>query len=139
MHAQYQPPKRSAWRTWHTVVVSILGSVIVMFLAIPFLNSLSASEEDHTETTGPPEGFDAYLDGLDAINPGIRSGREDQPILNDAENLCATISQGADEETLIQGTIARFGVNEAEDIVTEDVAAQILALTREHCDIIRPE
>ena len=140
-----QPPRpEPKWKARHTVLVSILGSVVLLVLAIVILNAAFPTNPSDTEpsaTAGDdlPEGFDAYLADLDAIDPGIREGREDRPVFNDASNLCASIADGTDEETLIQGTIARFGVNEAEDVVTEDVAIQILDVTREHCDTIRPE
>lgn len=134
-------PQRSQWKTWHKVTLSIIGGLFALILLIVVAANLAVDDQESGNETvdeGIPEGFDAYLAGLDEINPGIREGREDQAVFNDAENLCATINDGADEETLIQGTIARFGVNEAEDVVTEDVAVQILTLTREHCDTIRP-
>jgi hypothetical protein len=137
-----QPP-RSKWKTWHTVLISILGGLVLMIGGIALLGAAlsndSSDEPEDTASDGIPEGFDAYLADLDAINPGIRDGRPEQAVFSDANNTCADIQSGTEEDILLDRTVQRYGVNEAEAIVTEDVAQQILDVTREHCDTIRPE
>jgi len=138
-----QPTKTSAWKRGHKIAIAVIGGlfalILVAMVAVALTSDGQSDEQPETEVGALPEGFDDYLADLDAINPGIRQGREDRAVFNDANNTCLSIEQGTDEDTLISSTVQRFGVNDAADIVTEDVATQILETTRGYCDIIRPE
>jgi hypothetical protein len=145
MHPAQPPQQRPKpkWQTWQIVLVSVLGGLVVLILGIVLIaNAIGGSDSADTETstdTGIPDGFDAYLADLDAIDPGIRAGRPDDAVYNDANNTCADVQAGESDEVLLDRTVSRYGVNEAADLVTEDVAQQILDTTREHCGMIRPE
>lgn len=136
-----QPPKRPVWRKGHKIAMGIIGGAFGLVLIIVVIAAIASGggQEEPENDGGIPADFDAYLTDLDAINPGIRAGREDQPVYSDANNTCADIEAGTEEDILLDRTVQRYGVNEAADIVTEDVAQQILDVTREHCDMIRPE
>jgi hypothetical protein len=145
MHPAQPPQQRPKpqWKTWHIVLVSTLGGLVVLILGVVALASaLGGDDSTGTETatdTGIPEGFDDYLAELDAINPGIRADRPEQSVYNDADNTCADVEAGTEEDVLLDRTMQRYGVNEAEELVTEEVAQRILDVTREHCGTIRPE
>jgi hypothetical protein len=137
-----QRPQRPVWRKGHKIALAILGGafgLVIIIVIIAAIASGGGQEEQPANEGGIPADFDAYLTDLDAIDPGIRAGREDQPVYNDANNTCLDIEQGTEDDVLLDHVMQRFGVNEAADIVTEDVARQILDVTREHCDMIRPE
>jgi hypothetical protein len=135
------PPQRQRpkWKKGHKIAMAIIGGLFGLLLVIVVIAAIASGGQEEPEDSGIPEGFDAYLADLDAIDPGIRAGREDEPVFNDANNTCADIEAGTEDDVLLDRTMQRFGVNEAEAIVTEDVAQQILDVTREHCGTIRPE
>jgi len=138
-----QPTKASAWKRGHKIAISVIGGLFALILVIMVAVALSSDnpsdEQPEADVDALPEGFDDYLADLAAINPAITEGRPEQAVFNDADNTCFDIEQGVDGDTLTSHVLQRYGVNEAADIVTEDVAAQILEVTRGYCDIIRPE
>ena len=133
---QDAPPKHSAWRTWHKVTLGVIGGIAGLILVIVIIAGITTDTSDEPDAI--PAGFDSYRAAIDAIDPAILDGRNDQPVHNDADNTCHDIGEGVDEETLIGRVQARYGMGDAEGIVTEDIAAQILEVTRDHCDMIRP-
>lgn len=134
------------WKTWHKVVLGFVGGLLVLVCGIAAIGiALDGDEEPTGDPTVPVEGseempawFLDYTAALDAIDPGIAAGRDVQALVNDAENTCLSIEQGESEETLVDMTVSRFGVNEAEGLVDEAMAVEILEVTRERCDEIRP-
>lgn len=133
-------PQRPKWKKGHKIAMAIIGGLFGLVLVIVVIAAIaSGGGQEEPESGGIPEGFDAYLADLDAIDPGIREGRTDDAIFNDANNTCADVQAGEADDILLDRTVSRYGVNEAEAIVTEDIAQQILDVTREHCDTIRPE
>jgi hypothetical protein len=135
-------PQRPKWKKWHKIAMAIIGGAFGLILVIVVIAAIATGSGDadqQGDDSGIPAGFDAYLADLDAIDPGIREGRPDDAVFNDANNTCADIAAGEADDVLLDRTVQRYGVNEAEAIVTEDVAQQILDVTREHCGTIRPE
>jgi hypothetical protein len=132
------PPTRPKWRKGHKIAIGIVGGLFVLVLLIAVIAAIAGGGGD-PDPEGIPDGFDAYVTDLAAIDPAITADRDEDALYNDANNTCADIQAGDADDVLIPRVLQRYGVNEAEAVVTEDVAAQILAVTREHCDTIRPE
>jgi len=132
-------PQRPKWKKGHKIAMAIIGGLFGLILIIVVIAAIASGGQEEPENGNIPDDFDAYLADLDAIDPGIREGRPDEAVFNDANNTCADIQNGEADDILLNRTVSRYGVNEAEVIVTEDVAQQILDVTREHCGTIRPE
>jgi hypothetical protein len=132
-------PQRPKWKKGHKIAMAIIGGLFGLILIIVVIAAIASGGQEEPENGNIPDGFDAYLADLDTIDPGIREGRPDEAVFNDANNTCADIQNGETDDILLDRTVSRYGVNEAEAIVTEEVAQQILDVTREHCGTIRPE
>jgi hypothetical protein len=76
----------------------------------------------------PADARAAYLAGLTAIDPGL-TGNEDRAIRR-AENICADLKAGKDEQTVIGNTVQRLSGGNA--TINEEQAAQAVELARTH-------